>query len=161
YLTGVTGTSIWYHYQRGARSFCGHRLADGMKKNQPLPVPLLTPSTKAAHGDHDESVARETLIERGLISARDFDAAAAMVEKLFEFGQARAREHGLILVDTKYELARDETGQLVVIDEIHTPDSSRYWFAEDYEARLAAGEEPRALDKEYVRRWLSEQHNYR
>ncbi len=154
YLTGVTSTSIWSAYEKGAREFCGHALPAGMKKNQVLPEPILTPSTKAEQGDHDESVSREELIKRGDITAADFDAAAVMVEALFAFGQKRALERGLILVDTKYELGKTAEGELVVIDEIHTPDSSRYWYAESYQARLANGEEPRGLDKEYVRRWL-------
>src|SRR5262249_36370180 len=161
YLTGVTTTSIWYAYERGARTFCGHALPEGMKKNQKLPRPMLTPSTKAEKGDHDESVSREELLRRGAISEADFEQAAAMCEKVFAFGVARARERGLILVDTKYEIGRDADGVLVFIDEIHTPDSSRYWYAEDYEARLSRGEEPRALDKEYVRRWLVENRGYR
>jgi phosphoribosylaminoimidazole-succinocarboxamide synthase len=152
YLTGVTSTSIWRHYESGARQFCGHRLPDGMTKNQKLPRALLTPSTKAAKGGHDESVSREQLLERGVIDARTFDELAEMCARMFAFGQARAAERGLILVDTKYELGRAPDGRIVFIDEIHTPDSSRYWHAEDYEARLARGEEPRSLDKEYVRR---------
>jgi phosphoribosylaminoimidazole-succinocarboxamide synthase len=161
YLTGVTTTSIWYAYEGGARSFCGHALPEGMKKNERLPRALLTPSTKAAEGAHDESVSREELLRRGAIAPADFDAAAAMCERVFAFGQARARERGLILVDTKYEIGRDADGRLAFIDEIHTPDSSRYWYADDYEARLVRGEEPRALDKEYVRRWLVDAHGYR
>jgi phosphoribosylaminoimidazole-succinocarboxamide synthase len=161
YLTGVTTTSIWYAYERGARSFCGHDLPGGMKKNQRLPEAILTPSTKAEKGDHDESVSREELIRRGAISAEDFDRGAAIVVKLFAFGQKRAAERGLILVDTKYELGRTPEGEIVVIDEIHTPDSSRYWYADDYEARLARGEEPRGLDKEYVRKWLQSERGYR
>ena len=161
YLTGVTSTSIWYAYERGARQFCGHALPDGMKKNQRLERPILTPSTKAAKGDHDVSVSREELIEMGAISAEDFDRGAEIAHKLFAFGQKRAAERGLILVDTKYELGRTPEGEIVVIDEIHTPDSSRYWYADDYEARLAKGEEPRGLDKEYVRRWLVNERAYR
>jgi phosphoribosylaminoimidazole-succinocarboxamide synthase len=161
YLTGVTSTSIWIAYEKGAREFCGHALPEGMKKNQPLPKAILTPSTKAEKGDHDESVSRAELIRRGAITAEDFDQAAAMCEQLFAFGQKRAAERGLILVDTKYELGRTPAGEIVVIDEIHTPDSSRYWYADDYEARLAKGEEPRGLDKEYVRRWLVSERNYK
>jgi phosphoribosylaminoimidazole-succinocarboxamide synthase len=161
YLTGVTSTSIWYAYERGARRFCGHALPEGMKKNQPLARPILTPSTKAAKGDHDVSAAREELIEMGAISAEDFDRGAEIAHKLFAFGQKRAAERGLILVDTKYELGRTPEGDIVVIDEIHTPDSSRYWYADDYETRLAKGEEPRGLDKEYVRRWLVNERAYR
>ncbi len=155
YLTGVTSTSIWRHYEQGAREFCGHRLPDGLRKNEPLPRPILTPSTKAEKGGHDVSLAREAILARGQVDAATFDEAAAMAERLFAFGQARARERGLILVDTKYEFGRAPDGRIVVIDEIHTPDSSRYWYAEDYAERLARGEEPRALDKEYVRRWYA------
>jgi phosphoribosylaminoimidazole-succinocarboxamide synthase len=128
-----------------------------MKKNQPLPRPILTPSTKAEKGGHDVSLSREALLASGVIDARTFDEAAEMAEALFAFGQARARERGLILVDTKYEIGRAPDGRLMLIDEIHTADSSRYWYAEDYESRLAAGEEPRSLDKEYVRRWYAQQ----
>jgi phosphoribosylaminoimidazole-succinocarboxamide synthase len=152
YLTGVTSTSIWKHYEAGARRFAGHALSDGMRKNQPLPAPLVTPSTKAEKGAHDETVSRADLIERGLVDGATFDTLAAMCLRMFAFGQARARERGLILVDTKYELGRAPDGRILFIDEIHTPDSSRYWYAEDYEARVQRGEEPRSLDKEYVRR---------
>ena len=151
YLTGSTKTSIWYHYQNGAHDFCGHKLPDGMRKNQPLAKALLTPSTKAEKGGHDESVSREELLARCAISAKDFDEAAAMCARLFAFGQQEAARRGLILVDTKYEIGRRPDGSLCFIDEIHTPDSSRYWFADDFEARFEKGEEPRGLDKDYVR----------
>ena len=157
YITGVTSTSIWTHYKNGARTFCGHVLPDGMKKNQKLPKALLTPSTKAEKGDHDKSVSRAEILEMGALSAADFDAAAEMCARLFAFGQAEALERGLILVDTKYEIGRKPDGTLCFIDEIHTPDSSRYWYADDYQARFDKGEEPRGLDKEYVRRTLAEQ----
>lgn len=156
YLTGVTSTSIWKAYERGDRTFCGHALPEGMRKNQRLPAPLLTPSTKAAKGDHDVSVSRDELLAMGRISPEVFERAAAIAAALFAAGQAHAAAQGLILADTKYELGLDAQGELVVIDEIHTPDSSRYWYADDYEARLARGEEPRSLDKEYVRRWLAD-----
>lgn len=159
YLTGVTSTSVWKAYEAGARTFCGHRLPDGMRKNQPLPHPILTPSTKAAKGDHDVSVSRDELLAMGRISPELFDRAAELATALFAAGQRHAADRGLILADTKYEIGVDRSraagDQLVVIDEIHTPDSSRYWYADDYEARLARGEEPRSLDKEYVRRWLA------
>ncbi len=155
YLTGVTSTSIWYAYERGAREFCGHALPEGMRKNQRLAQPILTPSTKAAKGDHDVSVSKAELLAMGRISPEVFERAAAIAERLFAAGQAHAAKRGLILADTKYEMGLDKAGNIVVIDEIHTPDSSRYWHAEDYEARLAAGEEPRSLDKEFVRRWLA------
>ncbi|HEX2573078.1 MAG TPA: phosphoribosylaminoimidazolesuccinocarboxamide synthase [Polyangia bacterium] len=157
YLTGVTTTSVWHHYQKGARVFCGHRLPEGMKKNEPLPEPLLTPSTKAEKGGHDESLSQEEILGRGILDEASFDAAAGLARTLFAFGQARAAERGLILVDTKYEIGRAPDGGLVVIDEIHTPDSSRYWYADDYEQRLRTGEDPRSLDKEYVRRWYAAQ----
>ncbi len=154
YLTGVTSTSIWKAYEKGARTFCGHAIPDGMRKNQRLPKPILTPSTKAAKGDHDVSVSKDELLAMGRISPELFDRAAAIAETLFAAGQVHAAKQGLILADTKYEMGLDKAGNIVVIDEIHTPDSSRYWHAEDYEERLARGEEPRSLDKEYVRRWL-------
>ncbi|NVB77138.1 MAG: phosphoribosylaminoimidazolesuccinocarboxamide synthase [Kofleriaceae bacterium] len=155
YLTGVTSTSIWKAYEKGDRTFCGHALPDGMKKNQRLPKPILTPSTKAAKGDHDVSVSKDELLAMGRISPAVFDRAAQIAEALFAAGQAHAAKQGLILADTKYEMGLDKAGNIVVIDEIHTPDSSRYWHADDYEERLARGEEPRSLDKEYVRRWLA------
>ncbi|HVK87770.1 MAG TPA: phosphoribosylaminoimidazolesuccinocarboxamide synthase [Kofleriaceae bacterium] len=155
YLTGVTSTSIWKAYERGDRTFCGHALPDGMRKNQPLPAPILTPSTKAAKGDHDVSVSRAELLAMGRIDPDVFDRAAALAAKLFAEGQRHAAAQGLILADTKYEMGLAPDGTLTVIDEIHTPDSSRYWYASDYEERLARGEEPRSLDKEYVRRWLA------
>lgn len=161
YLTGVTDTSIWRAYERGARSFCGHGLPEGMRKNQELPAPILTPSTKAPKGEHDVSVSREELLDMDAMPAEHFDRAAEIAMALFAFGQERAAARGLILVDTKYEMGLAPDGDIVVIDEIHTPDSSRYWYAEDYEARMAAGQEPRSLDKEYVRRWLAEQAGYR
>jgi phosphoribosylaminoimidazole-succinocarboxamide synthase len=146
YLTGVTSTSIWSHYERGVRLYAGHRLPDGLQKNDRLPAPLLTPSTKAEHGGHDETVSREELLARGAIDVSTFDAAAALCAHLFALGQAEAARRGLILVDTKYELGRTPDGRLVFIDEIHTPDSSRYWLSGTADS----------LDKEYVRRWLAD-----
>lgn len=157
YLTGVTSTSIWSHYQRGLREFCGHALPQGMRKNQRLDRTLLTPSTKAEHGAHDESVSRAEVLRKGLLTAAEFEEAADMCARLFEYGQKVALGRGLILVDTKYELGRRPDGTLCFIDEIHTPDSSRYWYADDYQSRFDAGQEPRGLDKEYVRRTLVEQ----
>ncbi len=161
YLTGVTSTSIWKAYESGARHFAGHALPDGLRKNEQLPRPLLTPSTKAAKGGHDVTVSQDELLAMGQVSAAHFETAAAIAERLFAFGQARAAERGLILADTKYEMGVTADGTVIVIDEIHTPDSSRYWYADDYQARLAAGQEPRSLDKEYVRRYLAEDAGYR
>ena len=157
YMTGVTSTSIWSHYQRGERKFCGHDLPDGMKKNQQLAKAILTPSTKAEKGEHDRSVSRAEILEMGLLSAADFDEAALMCARIFAFGQQQAARRGLILVDTKYEIGRRPDGELCFIDEIHTPDSSRYWYADDYQTRFDQGQEPRGLDKEYVRRTLADQ----
>ena len=156
YLTGTTSTSIWVHYERGEREFCGHRLPDGMKKHQRLPEPLLTPSTKAAHGDHDVSASREEIIALTGMPSAEFDEAARMAMALFAEGQRVCRERGLILVDTKYELGKTPEGEIVVIDEIHTPDSSRFWYERTYAERFAAGHDPESFDKEYVRRWLAE-----
>jgi phosphoribosylaminoimidazole-succinocarboxamide synthase len=161
YLTGTTSTSIWRHYERGERRFCGHALPEGMKQHERLPAPILTPSTKADKGDHDMSASRDELLAMGAITAEDFDRAAQMVQALFELGQRRAAERGLILVDTKYELGRAPDGDIRVIDEIHTPDSSRYWYAGDYDDRMSRGESPRSIDKEYVRRWMVDNHGYR
>ncbi len=157
YLTGVTSTSIWTHYQSGARTFCGHELPDGMRQNQALPKAILTPSTKAEKGDHDRSVSRAEILEMGVLSGDDFDRAAEMCARVFAFGRQEAQRRGLILVDTKYEIGRRPDGALCFIDEIHTPDSSRFWYADDYDARFARGEQPRGLDKDYVRRTLAEQ----
>jgi phosphoribosylaminoimidazole-succinocarboxamide synthase len=161
YLTGVTSTSIWTAYERGDAGYCGHVLPKGLKKHQRLPEPLLTPTTKAKKGDHDEVISRAEVIERGLVSAALYDRAAKLAAELFRAGQAWAASRGLILADTKYELGVDETGTLVVADEIHTPDSSRYWYAESYEQVMKEGGDPRALDKEYVRRWLVAERGYR
>ncbi len=155
YLTGVTSTSIWTHYERGERTFCGHPLPERLRKNDPLPKPILTPSTKAPKGDHDVSASREQILAMGKVTAREFDAAGEYALALFKHGQTRALERGLMLVDTKYEFGVTPKGEIIVIDEIHTPDSSRYWFAESYPTRHAAGLEPDSFDKEYVRRWLS------
>jgi phosphoribosylaminoimidazole-succinocarboxamide synthase len=157
YLTGVTTTSIWYHYERGGRLFCGHKLPDGMRKSQKLDKPILTPSTKAAKGGHDQSMSREEILASGVLSADDFDRAAEMCARIFAFGQSLAAQRGLILVDTKYEIGRRVDGGLCFIDEVHTPDSSRYWYADDCQVRFERGDEPRGLDKEYLRRVLADQ----
>ncbi len=160
YLTGVSKTSIWTHYAAGKREFCGHRLPDGLRKHQRLADPILTPSSKAPQGEHDVSMSREELIEGGYITATDFDEAAEISMALFTYGQRVCADRGLILVDTKYEFGRDPDGKIRVIDEIHTPDSSRFWFADSYEQQLAADANPKSFDKEYVRRYLAE-HNFR
>ena len=154
YLTGVTNTSIWTAYKKGIRNFCGNPLPDGMQWNQKLPQPILTPTTK--HEVHDRNVSRQEAIEEGLISPEVFDEAAALCAKLFDEGIRFAATRGLILVDTKYEIGR-LNGKLVVSDEIHTPDSSRYWFADTYSDCFLKGLDQRKLDKEYVREWMAKQ----
>jgi phosphoribosylaminoimidazole-succinocarboxamide synthase len=157
YATGSTSTSLWTHYERGERVFCGHALPDGLKKHQQLPHPILTPTTKAPKGEHDVSGSREEILATGKVSAKDFDEAAAIAEKLFAAGQRICAERGLILVDTKYEFGRTRDSELVVIDEIHTPDSSRFWQRKTYDERFRAGQDPEPLDKDYVRRWFNAQ----
>jgi phosphoribosylaminoimidazole-succinocarboxamide synthase len=153
YATGTTSTSLWTHYERGVRVFCGHKLPEGLKKHQQLPEPILTPTTKAPKGEHDVSGSREEILATGKVSARDFDEAAEIAMKLFATGQKMCAERGLILVDTKYEFGRTPDGKLVVIDEIHTPDSSRFWQRATYDDRLRTGQDPDPLDKDFVRRW--------
>jgi phosphoribosylaminoimidazole-succinocarboxamide synthase len=157
YLTGVSSTSIWRAYERGDREFCGHRLPEGLRKHEKLPANLVTPSTKAPKGAHDESVAKDELFARGLVDPELFATLEQQALELFAFGQRTAAQRGLILVDTKYELGRTPDGRVVLIDEIHTPDSSRYWYADTYEQAMRDGTDPRSLDKEFVRRWLVEQ----
>ncbi len=154
YLTGSTDTSVWTAYSRGEREFCGNKLPDGLAKNAKLPETILTPSTKPADGSHDISVAPEFLIENKLISAEQWDELAEISRKLFARGKEIAAKNGLILVDTKYEFGLDPQDRITLADEIHTPDSSRYWLAENYAAKIAAGEEPESLDKEFLRLWI-------
>jgi len=156
FLTGTTSTSIWTHYAAGKRTFAGHALADGMTKNQRLPQALVTPATKAPKGEHDRTASRAEILAEGNVTADAFDRAAAYALALFEHGQRVCLERGLLLVDTKYELGITNEGAIVVIDEMHTPDSSRFWLADTYERRLAEGKEPDALDKDVVRRHLLE-----
>jgi len=154
YLTGSSSTSIWTHYAQGSRRYCGHVLPEGMRKHERLPRPLITPTTKAELGAHDEPLAPEQVVERGICSAADWEQLSDLALRMYELGTRRAAERGLILVDTKYELGRDPDGRILFIDEIHTPDSSRYWYADSYEEALRSGGDPRALDKELVRRRL-------
>jgi phosphoribosylaminoimidazole-succinocarboxamide synthase len=157
YLTGSTSTSIWTAYEQGERSYCGHDLPEGMRRHEALPEPLLTPTTKAAYGEHDALTSRDELIGNGTISEALYDEAARITGTLFRIGTDFAATRGLILVDTKYELGLGPDGKIVVIDEIHTPDSSRYWYKDRYDQSMSAGENPPAIDKEYVRLWLGEQ----
>jgi phosphoribosylaminoimidazole-succinocarboxamide synthase len=157
YLTGTTSTSIWVHYARGERTFCGHTLPDGLRCHEKLPAPILTPSSKAPQGGHDVSASRGEILQMTGMSPDDFDRAAELSRILFEEGQRISKQQGLVLVDTKYEFGKTSDGEIVVIDEIHTPDSSRYWFSDTYNERFEAGDAPESFDKEYLRRFLSEQ----
>lgn len=155
YITGVTTTSAWYHYEKGVRNFCGNMLPEGLKKNQKLEKPILTPSTKAEHGGHDESISPEEILNRNILPKEQLDKMTEAAFKLYERGVDICAKQGIILVDTKYEfgLYNDE---IVLIDEIHTPDSSRFWFQNTYDELLAKGEEQKKIDKEYLREWLAD-----
>jgi phosphoribosylaminoimidazole-succinocarboxamide synthase len=157
YLTGSSSTSIWTAYESGVRDYCGHVLPDGMQRHEKLAAPILTPTTKAAQGDHDALTSRAELLASGVISEALYDGAHAIAERLFAEGTRFAEKQGLILVDTKYEMGLDSKGEIIVIDEIHTPDSSRYWQLEGYESALSEDRSPASIDKEYVRLWLGEQ----
>ncbi len=149
----LTG-SAWRAYKEGCRELCGVKLPDGMVENQRFPEPIITPTTKADEG-HDMNISREEIIAQGIVSADDYAVMEGYTRKLFERGQEIAARHGLILVDTKYEFGKRD-GKVYLIDEIHTPDSSRYFYADGYEEKLAAGEPQRQLSKEFVRQWLIE-----
>ena len=154
YITGVTSTSLWQQYADGARTIYGHPFPDGLRKNTALPYALVTPTTKAEHGGHDEPVTVAEVVEHGLVAPKLWGQTVEAALQLFARGQEVAARAGLILADTKYEFGLDQHGSLMLIDEMHTPDSSRYWVVDSYDARLAAGDEPESLDKEVVRRAL-------
>ena len=155
YLTGTTGTSIWPMYRAGRRDLYGIRFPDGLRENQKLPATIITPTTKAFDGGHDEPLTQEEITGQGLLTHEQWAAVSGLALGLFARGRAIAEQHGLILVDTKYEFGFDAAGRIVLADEIHTPDSSRYWIGESYERRFAAGEPPESLDKDFVRRWVN------
>jgi len=154
YLTGSTDTSAWTQYSKGLRTICGNDLPDGMKKNQKFDKPILTPTTKSDL--HDESISAGEILKRGLIDPKTWKRCEEVVFGLFQRGTKIAATHGLILVDTKYELGLDATGTVTLIDEIHTPDSSRYWIAESYPARYQNDQEPENIDKEFLRLWFKD-----
>ena len=156
YLAGTTGTSILTLYKKGQREMYGHRLPDGLADNQKLPQPIITPTSKAFDGGHDEPLTPEQIVEQGLLSAEQWATLSSYALALFARGREIAAERGLILVDTKYEFGTDADGQIVLADEIHTPDSSRYWFAGSYAERFAAGQRPESFDKDFVRAWVAE-----
>jgi phosphoribosylaminoimidazole-succinocarboxamide synthase len=152
YLTGSTDTSAWTQYAKGVRELCGNSLPGGMVKNQKFENPILTPTTKSDF--HDESISPAEILSRGLIAPAVWDQCETIVFKLFERGSRIADAHGLMLVDTKYELGIDADGCVMLIDEIHTPDSSRYWIAQTYQSRHEKGLEPENIDKEFLRLWF-------
>lgn len=149
----LTG-SAWREYKNGCRELCGVKLPDGMRENERFPEPIITPTTKADEG-HDMNISKEEIIAQGLVSKEDYEIMENYTRKIFKRGQEIAAKRGLILVDTKYEFGKRD-GKVYLIDEIHTPDSSRYFYAEGYEEKLAKGEPQRQLSKEFVRQWLIE-----
>jgi phosphoribosylaminoimidazole-succinocarboxamide synthase len=154
YITGVTSTSLWQQYADGARTIYGHRFPDGLRKNTALPAALVTPTTKGDAGVHDVPLTVAEVAQQGLVESRRWGEVVEAALMLFQRGRAIAADAGLILADTKYEFGTAPDGSLLLIDEMHTPDSSRYWIADTYEQRLAIAEEPESLDKEVVRREL-------
>ena len=154
YLAGTTSTSILTRYHAGERAMYGHRFPDGMRANQRLRQAIITPTTKAFDGGHDEPLTEAQILEGGLLTAEQWRTVSEAALALFSRGQAIAAERGLILADTKYEFGTDADGRIVLADEIHTPDSSRYWFAESYPARFATGSAPESFDKDFVRNWV-------
>ena len=154
YLAGTTATSIWPMYRAGRRVLYGIRFPDGLRENEKLPETIVTPTTKGEDGAHDEPVTPQQIVQRGLLAAVTWEELRALALALFARGRERAAANGLILVDTKYEFGLDEEGHITLADEIHTPDSSRYWLAATYAERLAGGEDPETLDKDFLRRWI-------
>jgi phosphoribosylaminoimidazole-succinocarboxamide synthase len=154
YLAGTTSTSVLTQYKQGARVMYGHSLPDGLRDNAPLPQAIITPTSKAFDGDHDEPLTPAQILDQKLLTPAQWEAVSGYALALFERGQKMAAERGLILVDTKYEFGLDADGQILIADEIHTPDSSRYWLANGYEAAFAAGTRPPSFDKDVIRAWV-------
>lgn len=156
YLAGTTSTSILTKYRNGERDMYGIHLPDGLKDNEKLPQPVITPTSKAFDGGHDEPLSADEILSQKLLTAEQWDTVSRYALALFARGQERAAERGLILVDTKYEFGTDKDGRIVLADEIHTPDSSRYWIAESYAQSFEAGARPKSFDKDFVRAWVTE-----
>ncbi len=155
YITGVTDTALWTRYATGERTLYGHRLPDGLEKNDRLDAPIVTPTTKGEARQHDVPLSCDEVVDRNLVDTEVWDRVVAAALALFEFGTSVGADAGLILADTKYEFGLTADGELLLIDEVHTPDSSRWWVAESYDVRIANGDEPESLDKEVVRRALA------
>ncbi|MEN6410361.1 MAG: phosphoribosylaminoimidazolesuccinocarboxamide synthase [Anaerolineaceae bacterium] len=151
FITWVTKTALWYRYALGEREIYGYKFPEGLQKNTALPGAIITPTTKGGPTGHDERLTCAEVVEKGLLDAHTWDQVQAAALALFQRGQEIAAKAGLILVDTKYEFGFAPDGSVMLIDEVHTPDSSRFWKAENYDARLAAGQEPELFDKEFVR----------
>ena len=151
YITGVTTTALWYRYSMGERNIYGYDIPEGLKKNQPLPEPIITPTTKGGATGHDERLTCAEVTEKGLLDKQTWDQVQSAALAIFKHGQEIARRAGLILVDTKYEFGIAPDGSVILIDEVHTPDSSRYWKADTYETQFKAGKEPENFDKEFIR----------
>lgn len=156
YLAGTTGTSILTLYKKGERRMYGVSLPDGLKDNQKLPEPIITPTSKAFDGGHDEPLTPDEIVSKGLLTQAQWDRLSRYALALFHRGQELAAKNGLILVDTKYEFGTDADGTIILADEIHTPDSSRYWIASSYESAFEAGKRPESFDKDFVRAWVAE-----
>lgn len=156
YLAGTTGTSVLTLYKQGRRDMYGLTLPDGLRDNAKLPEPILTPTSKEFDGGHDEPLSPQQILDQGLVTKAQWETMSAYALALFARGRELAAERGLILVDTKYEFGLDAEGQVILADEIHTPDSSRYWFAETYSEALASGARPPSFDKDFVRSWVAE-----
>ena len=155
YLAGTTGTSVLTLYKKGQRQMYGHTLPDGMRDNQALPQPIITPTSKAFDGGHDEPLTAAEIVSQGLLTQSQWDEVSSKALALFARGQKMAAERGLILVDTKYEFGTDADGNILLADEIHTPDSSRYWIAKGYDAAFASGGRPPSFDKDVIRSWVA------
>ena len=157
YITGSSSTSLWSVYQKGTREYCGISLPEGMQKNQKLVEPVITPTTKEE--EHDRPISPDEIIDEGWMNCEDWEYSSKKALELFEFGQEKAAQNGLVLVDTKYEIGKTSNGEITLIDEIHTPDSSRYWIKDTMQKRIDAEREPENIDKEFLRLWFKENCN--
>jgi phosphoribosylaminoimidazole-succinocarboxamide synthase len=159
YMTGTTGTSIWPMYKSGKRDMYGHHFPDGLRENEKLPKTIITPTSKAFDAGHDEPLSADDILNQKLLSPEQWEIVSNYALKLFARGRDIASQQGLILVDTKYEFGIDDGGNIILADEIHTPDSSRYWFLDSYAERFKAEEKPESFDKDFVRNWVNSQCN--
>jgi phosphoribosylaminoimidazole-succinocarboxamide synthase len=156
YMTGRGKTSMWYNYNIGVRDYCGNKLKNGMVKNQKLEKCIISPTTK---GKTDELISEREILEKGILTQKQWDTCAKYALELFDYGQKKAKENGMMLVDTKYEFGFDKDGEIMLIDEVHTPDSSRYWFKHNYQERFNKGLDPESIDKEIIRKWIKDNYD--